>query len=143
MGDRAIWVVYFFLCAISLVEVFSAGSALAYKSGSFLSPLLKQAFFIAFGTLVLWLLHRVPCRVFKVLPIFLWPVSVALLLITLLFAEKTNDGSRWMDIGLFRFQPSEVAKLTVVVAVALILSRMQRENGADRRALKYLSLIHI
>ena len=32
MGDRVIWVVYFFLCVISLVEVYSAASTLAYKS---------------------------------------------------------------------------------------------------------------
>lgn len=36
MGDRVIWVVFFFLCIISLVEVYSAASTLAYKSGRFL-----------------------------------------------------------------------------------------------------------
>ena len=39
MGDRVIWVVFFFLCIISLVEVYSAASTLAYKSGRFWSPL--------------------------------------------------------------------------------------------------------
>ena len=60
MGDRVIWVVYFFLCIISLVEVFSAGSSLAYKSGSFWSPLIKQAGFLAAGTVLVVIIHNVP-----------------------------------------------------------------------------------
>ena len=57
-GDRAIWVVYFFLCIISLIEVYSAASTLAYKDGSFLMPLLKQAVFLAAGCVCAIVVHR-------------------------------------------------------------------------------------
>lgn len=42
-GDLVIWIVFFLLCMISLVEVFSAASSLSYKSGNFMAPLFKQA----------------------------------------------------------------------------------------------------
>lgn len=143
MGDRVIWVVYFFLCVISLVEVFSAASTLAYKSGSFWSPLIKQALFLGAGTLVVIVVHRVPCRMFKAVPIILLPLSAIFLFITSFFGAKTNGAGRWIDIGFVQFQPSELAKGAVIISVALILSLMQRENGADRRAFKYILMVSL
>lgn len=138
MGDRVIWVVFFFLCVISLVEVFSAASTLVYESGNFWGPLVKQAAFLAVGTVVVVIVHRIPCRMFKALPIILWPVSLVLLAITLGTSDRSNDAARWFDMGLFTFQPSELAKGTVVITVALILSRMQGPDGADKRAFKWI-----
>ena len=140
MGDRVIWVVYFFLCIISLIEVYSAASTLAYKSGRFWDPLVKQALFLAAGTLVALVIHRIPCRMFKALPILCWPLSLLLLSITLM-GGSTNGASRWIDWGFVQFQPSEIAKGSVVLSVALILSRLQREGGADRRAFKIIMIV--
>lgn len=134
MGDRVIWTVYFFLCVISLVEVFSAASTLSYKTGDFWQPLIKQAFYLGLGTVLVIIIHRIPCRMFKILPIFILPLSVLLLLVTLLSGAVTNEAARWMKIGGIQFQPSEIAKGAVIITTALILSRMQREDGADKRA---------
>lgn len=140
MGDRVIWVVFFFLCIISLVEVYSAASTLAYKSGRFWDPLVKQALFLAAGTVVALIIHRIPCRMFKALPIICMPLSVLLLIITLL-GGSTNGASRWIDWGFVQFQPSELAKGSVVITVALVLSRLQREHGADRSAFRNILMI--
>ena len=40
-GDKVIWMVFFFLCIISVVEVFSASSGLTYKGGNYLAPILS------------------------------------------------------------------------------------------------------
>ncbi len=133
-GDKAIWVIFFFLCIISLIEVFSAASTLAYKSGSFWSPLFKQAAFLGLGTLVVVGFHNIPCRWFKIIPVIGWPLSVLLLLLTLLIASSTNGANRW----LFGFQPSEIAKGVLVASVALVLSMTQGEKGADKNAFKYI-----
>jgi len=140
-GDKVIWVIFFFLCIISLVEVFSAASTLAYKSGSFWSPFVKQAIFLGIGTLIVIGVHNIPCRFFKVIPIFFLPVCGVLLLITSFFGGATNDAARWIEFGFLRFQPSEIAKGAVITAVALILARMQRKDGADPRAFKYIMWI--
>ena len=139
-GDRTIWVVYFFLCIISIVEVFSAGSSLAYKSGDFFAPLIKQVSFLAAGTVVVLLVSRIPCRYFKILPLGLIPWSVILLFITLFFAEATNDGSRWLNLGPISFQPSEIAKCALILYTALILSSLQTEDGIADKAFKFIMI---
>lgn len=138
MGDRVIWVVFFFLCIISLVEVYSAASILAYKTGRFWDPLIKQALFLLGGTFVVIVVHRIPCRMFKAVPILFLPMSIALLVITLVAGAKINDGSRWLSILGVQFQPSEIAKWAVIVTVALILARTQKEKNADRRAFMFI-----
>ena len=139
-GDTVIWVVFFLLCMISLIEVFSAASTLTYKSGDFMAPFFKQLLFLGLGTGVAWFFHAIPCRYFKIIPLFFLPLCIVLLLVTLFFGSSENGGARWLDLGI-RFQPSELAKGVVIVSVALILSHMQREEGADRRAFKLILTI--
>ncbi len=135
-GDLVIWAIYFWLCMISLIEVYSAGSSLSYKSGDFMAPLFKQAIFLGIGTAVVWVIHSIPCRFFK-LGVFLYPISIFLLILTLVIGAKENDGARWLNFGI-KFQPSEIAKGALVLFVALILSFGQTEKGADKRAMKII-----
>lgn len=135
-GDLVIWAIYFWLCMISLIEVYSAGSSLSYKSGDFMAPLFKQAIFLGIGTAVVWVIHSIPCRFFK-LGVVLYPISIFLLILTLIIGAKENDGARWLNFGI-NFQPSEIAKGALVLFVALILSFGQTEKGADKRAMKII-----
>ena len=135
-GDLVIWAIYFWLCMISLIEVYSAGSSLSYTSGDFMAPLFKQAIFLGIGTVVVWVIHSIPCRFFK-LGVFLYPISIFLLILTLIIGAKENDGARWLNFGI-KFQPSEIAKGALVLFVALILSFGQTEKGADKRAMKII-----
>lgn len=140
-GDLVIWIVFFLLCMISLVEVFSAASSLSYKSGNFMAPLFKQAAFLAVGTAVVWFFHSIPCRYFKIIPVLFWPLCVLLLIVTLFFGTSENGGARWLSFFGIQFQPSEIAKGVVVTSVALILAYMQREDGADEKAMKYVLVV--
>ena len=140
-GDKAIWVIFFFLCIISLVEVFSSASTLAYKSGSFWHPLFKQALFLGMGTLVVIAIHNIPCRKFKLIPFFFYPISVLLLGLTPLLGEATNGASRWLTFFGIPFQPSEIAKGALVTSVALVLAVLQREKGTERIAFKIIMWI--
>ena len=135
-GDLVIWAIYFWLCMISLIEVYSAASSLSYTSGDFMAPLFKQAIFLGIGTVVVWVIHSIPCRFFK-LGVFLYPISIFLLILTLIIGAKENDGARWLNFGI-KFQPSEIAKGALVLFVALILSFGQTEEGADKRAMKII-----
>ena len=140
-GDPVIWVIYFFLCAISLIEVFSAGSMLSFKGDSFWIPLERQAAFLGMGTLLVIVFHNIPPRYFKVIPIFLLPISIILLILAM-FLGSVNDGGRWLPLPFgLSFQPSELAKGAVVVGVALILAQLQRKDSAERHAMKYILTI--
>ena len=66
-GDRVIWIVFFALCIISIVEVFSALSTLTYKDGDFIRPILRHFAFLVVGLLLVLVVHRIPCRYFKIL----------------------------------------------------------------------------
>lgn len=138
-GDPVIWVVFFLFCMISLIEVFSAASTLTYRSGNFMEPFFKQLMFLAAGTAVVWFFHAIPCRYFKIVPVFFWPLSLILLILTPFVGVSENGGARWLPLpGGINFQPSEMAKGVVIISVALVLSKMQREEGADRRAFKMI-----
>ena len=136
--------VFFFLCMISIVEVFSASSGLTYKSQNYIGPIAYHAFTIAAGVVVAIITLNIPCRYFKLMTPFLLLITAILLLIVMLGGGKsTNDASRWISIMGFTIQPSEIAKGTIVLAVAQILAAMQRESGADRQAFKWILWITI
>ncbi|MGM9695760.1 MAG: FtsW/RodA/SpoVE family cell cycle protein [Alloprevotella sp.] len=140
-GSTVIWIIYFLLCVVSLVEVYSASSQLTYKSGEFMSPLIKQAGFLCVGFLLCSLIQNVPCRYFKLVGIFGIPISI-ILLVAALAIGRVNDGARWIPLLFgFRFQPSELAKGVVVTAVAFILASLQKPDGVDRRAVKYVMCV--
>ena len=139
-GDKGIWIVFFFLCLISIIEVFSASSTLSYKSHNYMGPLFYHFGMIAMGVVVAIITLNIPCRYFKLItPLFLL-LSFASLLWVLFFGESINGANRVIQLPGFTFQPSELAKGTLVLATAQILSAMQREDGsgADPKAMKYI-----
>ena len=136
--------VFFFLCMISIVEVFSASSGLTYKSQNYIGPIIYHAGTVAFGVLVAVVTLNIPCRYFKLMTPFLMLITGIMLLIVLFGGGKsTNDASRWISIMGFTIQPSEIAKGTIVLAVAQILAAMQGERGADKQAFKWILWITI
>ncbi len=120
-GDRVIWIIFMFLCAISLVEVFSATSTLTYKQANHWAPIVRHASFLLAGVAAVLILHNIPTKVFS-LGVLLLPASIILLAITPFVGVEVNGAKRWLDIG-FLFQPSEIAKLSCVIFVAFFLSK--------------------
>lgn len=124
-GDRSVWIIFMFLCLVSLVEVYSATSTLAYKNVHFWAPIGRHATFLLVGFFAVLVLHNIPSKYYSA-AIILLPISILLLLVTLVFAERTNDAGRWLSILGIRFQPSEIAKLACIVFVAFILSKQDK-----------------
>ncbi|MBO5594226.1 MAG: FtsW/RodA/SpoVE family cell cycle protein [Prevotella sp.] len=138
-GDKVIWMVFFFLCMISIVEVFSASSNLTYKSQNYIGPIAFHTVTIVIGALVAVVTLNIPCRYFKLMTPFLLIISGITLLWVLIGGESINGANRVISLpGGITFQPSEIAKGTMVLITAQILSAMQREDGADKKAFKYI-----
>ncbi len=140
-GDKVIWMVFFFLCLVSIIEVFSASSALTYKSGNYLSPVGKHVWLLIVGIFLMLVTLNVKCRYFKLLTPFALGLSWLTLLIALFAGHTVNGAGRWIPILGFQFQPSEIAKGTMVLATAQILSAMQTDHGADRHAFRYIVIV--
>ena len=142
-GDKVIWMVLFFLCMISVVEVFSASSHLTYKSSSYMRPIMYHAMTIVAGVVVAVVTVNIPCRYFKLLtPLFLL-ASFFTLLWVLVAGEDINGAQRVLSVFGFTFQPSEIAKGIMILAEAQILSAMQGEHGADRRAFNFILFLAV
>ena len=136
-GDKALWMVLFFLCIISILEVYSASSNMTFEHGAYWSPVLKHGLYLGVGVGITWVIHRIPCRYFGWI-VVIGPTLSIVLLVAALFSGSLNDTNRWLDIGGFSFQPSEIAKGSLVVVVAWLLSVMRDEKGATDTAFKWI-----
>lgn len=121
-GDREIWIIFMLLCMISVVEVFSATSTLAYKSTTYWDPIMRHATFLVIGTVVVMFMHNLPYRIYSLATLFV-PISVVLLILTFFIGKDINGERRWLEIAGVTFQPSEVAKLALIGYTAFIMSK--------------------
>lgn len=126
--------IFFILCLVSIVEVFSASSFLTFHGGSYWGPLIKHAGMILFGLACMLVVINIPCKYFKIATLPLLVMSFIMLLFVLFFGESTNGANRWVGIAGIQFQPSEIAKGALILAVAQILSGMQTDDGVDKKA---------
>lgn len=144
-GDKVIWIIFLFLCLISVVEVFSAASTLTYKSGDHWGPITQHSVILMVGVFIVVLVHNIPCKYFSVLPFFLLPISCILLLFVMgmgfITGDRVNGAARWLTLFGIPFQPSELAKMAVIIVTAFILSKFQEEDGANPKAFKYIMWI--
>ena len=142
-GDGIIWMVFFFLCIISIVEVYSSSSTLTFKSGSYYGPVLRHTGLLIVGVLFMIITMNIKCKYFKIVTPFALAISIVMLIVVLFMGQSTNGASRWIGLFGVQFQPSELAKGALILAEAQILSAMQTENGADRRAFKFICWLSI
>lgn len=137
-GDKVIWMIFFLLCVVSVIEVFSASSSLSHGGEQYLSPISKHIGILMFGVAGLLVMANIKCKYFKVFTPFMLLVSYALLFWALIVGESTNGAQRWVSILGIQFQPSEIAKGTLVLFSAQVLSALQTPKGADPKAMKYI-----
>jgi cell division protein FtsW len=142
-GDKVIWMVFFFLCIISVVEVYSASSQLTYKAGNYLGPITKHAFLLLVGGACTVTISYIPCRYFKTLTPFALGFAILSLYVVLAIGASTNGAQRWISLGPIQFQPSEIAKGAMVLTTAQILSALQTDHGADKNAFKYILVVSL
>jgi len=120
-GDRVIWMIFLFLCLISIVEVYSASSILTFRT-NFWQPIIKHAGFLLAGTFVVLLVHSMSPRLFWIFVVTL-PFVWLLLGATQFLGHTVNGANRYI----FGFQPSELAKLSLISCVAFLLSRQKNQ----------------
>lgn len=137
-GDKVIWMIFFFLCVISVMEVFSSSSMLVYDESNYWGPLAKHSFILLGGIIITVVVQNIDCKYFKVATPFLLLASFITLIWVLVAGQTTNGASRWVGFLGIQFQPSEIAKGAIVLATAQILSAMQTEDGTEKNTFKYI-----
>jgi cell division protein FtsW len=128
-GDKYIWGITVLLSLISILVVYSATGSLAYKmyKGNTNVYLFKQVAFSLVGLVLIYFLHRINYTIFSKVATILFLVSIPLLLYTLLFGAKINDGSRWIKLPIINMtvQTSDLAKLALFMYISRLLSKKQ------------------
>ena len=127
-GDRTIWAMVFILCAISLIEVFSASSRLTFGKSSFLTPIISHTIHLGMGLVGMYLIHLLHYKWYRAFPILLIPLSIGLLGWLSIRSMSSSGAERWINLGFFQLQPSELAKIGVIMLVASWLSKLKPDD---------------
>lgn len=136
-GDMVVWMIFICLCAISVIEVYSASSNMTYESGHYWEPVMRHGAFVLVGIALAWLIHLAPFRWFKLANTGLLIISIVMLIIALALGQKINGGARWLNLGGLKFQPSELAKMSLVGFSCFVLSTFRdKKGGASKSAVK-------
>ncbi|MEY2703946.1 MAG: hypothetical protein RL407_8 [Bacteroidota bacterium] len=132
-GDPIIWAIVIFLSLFSILVVYSATGTLAYKSAKVItevnteSYLLRHSFLVFLSLFVMWLAHKMPYRKYALYARLFMYLSIPLLIVTYLFGSNINEANRWLMIPVINqaFQPSDLAKISLIAALAAMLAKRQ------------------
>lgn len=129
-GDPVIWLVVICLSVFGILVVYSATGSLAYRAGVNTEMyLVRHAMMVGLSLFVMWIAHKVDYRYYSKLTHFALLLSVPLLLYAWQWGSEVNGANRWIQlpfIGL-QFQPSDLAKLALIAALATMLAKRQQK----------------
>ena len=136
--DRTYWVLFIALILVAIIALFSASSFFVFQEGnSTLGPILSQMLFIAMGVALAFGLQFVPSKWIRLLGYLGLAISLVLLLLTFTsLGVEVNGSKRWINLFGITFQPSELAKLTLIIVVSDLFSRIKTAD--DQR--KYFGI---
>lgn len=137
--DKTYWLLFGTLIIVAIIALFSASSSLAYKADSALEPVANQILFMLFGVVVAFVLQFVPSKWIRILGYAGFVVSFVLLMLTYTPLGVTHNGARrWLCLAGIEFQPSEIAKLTLLIVISDLLSRIK--NPKDEKKYFFAAL---
>lgn len=140
-GDLVIWTILAILAGYSLLAVYSASGALAYKyfGGNAAHYLMRQLAMLFIGFIIIFFFHRIPYKYFSKISQLAYYISIFLLAVTLLWGMSLNEASRWIALpGGITFQTSDFAKIALIMYLARTLSVKEDEIKTFKGTLKYL-----
>ena len=124
------------LLAVGLIMLYSASYAQSeYDTGYEISTkyLQKQAVCAGIGLAAMWFFSRIPTVLWYRWAWGLYGISIALLLSVLVIGQEVNGAKRWINIAGLQFQPSEVAKFTMIV----LFARLTRRFGQEAKTFRF------
>ena len=124
------------LLAVGLIMLYSASYAQSeYDTGYEISTkyLQKQAVCAGIGLAAMWFFSRIPTVLWYRWAWGLYGISIALLLSVLVIGQEVNGAKRWINIAGLQFQPSEIAKFTMIV----LFARLTRRFGQEAKTFRF------
>ena len=107
-GDKVIWIVFFIICAISGVEVFSATSRQITETGSYWGPVIRHLMFLAAGIFIIWFITLYNIDQVKKLTKYFYLLGFfGIIWAQFDSSSQINGSARWISLGFITFQPME------------------------------------
>ena len=134
--DIPFLVLLLIILAVGLTMLYSASYAQSLYDTGYLSStryLEKQALCAAIGLGMMAVTSRIQADFWLKLSWPLYIASIVLLLLVLFFGQTVNGAKRWINIAGLQFQPSEIAKFTLI----LLLAKLTRSFGSDAKTFRY------
>lgn len=134
------------IVTVGLVMLFSASYTYSYyfRGGSTVI-FRKQLIFDAIGLILMWIISRIRYEYFRYFSRLVAAISAMLLVVVLLLPEYKPGFKRWIDLGFTTFQPSEVAKIGLIMLLAYLLEKDSKiitgKIPSDMKALRRISEI--
>lgn len=110
------------LITFGLLILYSASNANA-------GMILRQSMRLLFATSIMLVLGFVPPHKYKIWTPWLYSIGLALLIAVMLMGKIGKGAQRWLELGLFRFQPSEIMKLAVPMMAAWYFDRQSHPSS--------------
>lgn len=126
--DRTYWVLFFALIIVAIISLFSASSTLAFQkgNGTVLAPILSQMTFIVVGVGLAFCIQFLPSKFIQKCGYLALVLSFILLLLTYTkLGVEINGSRRWIKILGITFQPSELAKISLIIVVSDLFSKIK------------------
>lgn len=121
------------LLAVGLVMLYSASYATAYdETGRSTYYVMRQGIFAVLGVFIIFLISRVNYQILRTIALPLMLLAIVLLLLVLIIGTTHNNAKRWINLGFTEFQPSEVAKLAVIVSFSTMISSYKEKMQSFR-----------
>ena len=109
-GDKVIWAIVLALSIFSILVVYStAGWKFLF------SHLIK----LSIGLFFLYQAHKIKFKYFAKIGVLGFVLSIILLILVFIMGVTVNGASRWLSIAGFQFQPSDIAKLSILLFIFL------------------------
>ena len=112
--DQYLFISITLLSIMGLIFLYSA-------SQGNIETTIKQSFFVALGLVLMFLLSQVDPDFYKNNASFFLILSISLILLTIFFGKEVNGAKRWLDLGFFTLQSSEIVKIALPVFLAAYL----------------------
>lgn len=128
-GDRTIWIIVIILSFLGILAVYSATGTLAFakQKGNTEFYFLRHLFYLSIGWFLLFFIHKIPFKYYSRIAQIGFGISIVLLYLTLIVGSQINNATRVISLGGITFQPSDMAKLFLVMYIARFLSKRQDE----------------
>ena len=115
------------IVAVGLVMLFSASYTYSYYNrGNSYTIFGRQLIYDAIGIVIMIIVSRMNTRVFRLVAIASTPIAALLLMAVLAWPEYKPGFKRWIWFGGFTFQPSEIAKIALILTLALLLEKNRK-----------------